>query len=101
LGGWLNHNLNWDLHAENLSKKLSKLCFAIKTLRPSVNKKVLVTLYFAYVHSSLKHVILFWGNLKDLKKNFKLQRRAIRLLDNASITSCKPQFNELKIMTLP
>jgi hypothetical protein len=30
-GVWLNHNLNWDLHAENLSKKLSTLCFAIKT----------------------------------------------------------------------
>jgi hypothetical protein len=65
LGGWLNHNLNWDRHAENLSKKLSKLYFAIKTLRSSVNKKVLGTLYFAYFHSSLKHGILFRGNLKN------------------------------------
>jgi hypothetical protein len=36
LGVWLNHKLNCDLHTENSLKKLSKLCFAIKTLRSSV-----------------------------------------------------------------
>jgi hypothetical protein len=67
-GVWLNHNLNWDLHTENLLKKLSELCFAIKTLRSSVRKNVLRTRYFAYLHSSLKYGILFWGNLKKKKK---------------------------------
>jgi len=41
LGAWINCNLNWDLRAQNLLKKLSKLCFVIKTFRPSVNKTYL------------------------------------------------------------
>jgi hypothetical protein len=102
LGAWINCNLKWDLHAENLLKKLGKLCCAVKTFRPSVNKNVLKTMYFAYFQSSLKYGILFWGNLKNLKKNFKLQKRAIRLNANVfNTTSCKPYFNELKFMALP
>jgi len=31
LGAWIKCNLNWDLHAENLLKKLGKLCCAVKT----------------------------------------------------------------------
>jgi len=41
LTAWINCNLNWDLHVQNLLKKLSKLCFAIKTFRPSVHKMYL------------------------------------------------------------
>ena len=70
LGVWLNHIFNFDnldLHAENLLKKLSKLCFVIKTLRRSVNKNVLRTMYFAYFHLSLKYGMLVWGNLKNFK----------------------------------
>ena len=65
---WLNCNLNWDLHMENLFKKLSKLCTAIITVRPSVNKNVPRTMYFSYFHLSLKYGILFWENLKKFKK---------------------------------
>jgi hypothetical protein len=100
LGAWINCNLNWDLHAENLLKKLSKHCFAIKTFRPPVNKNELGTKYFAYFQSSLKYGILFWGNLKNFKKIFKLQKRAIRLTANIFNTSCKP-YLELKFMALP
>jgi hypothetical protein len=40
-------------------------------------------------------------NDRNLKKVFKLQKRAIRLITNiSSTTSCKPYFKKLKIMTL-
>jgi hypothetical protein len=35
LGVWLDRNLNWDFHVEKLVIKLSKLCFAIKTIKSS------------------------------------------------------------------
>jgi hypothetical protein len=82
--------------------KLSKLCFTIKTIKCFVNRNIVKTMYFAYMHSSLKYGILFWGNVRNLKKIFKLQKRAIRLIGNiSSTTSCKPYFKTLKIMTLP
>jgi hypothetical protein len=87
---------------ENLMKKLHKLCLAIKTLRTSVNKNVLKTTYSAYFHSTLKYGILFWENLKNLTKIFKLRKKLIRLIASvSSTTSCKQYFKELKIMTLP
>jgi hypothetical protein len=73
LGVWLAHNLNWDFHVEKLVIKLSKLCFAIKTIKSFVNKNIVKTMYFAYMHSSLKYGILFWGNFRNPKKvlNYK------------------------------
>jgi hypothetical protein len=82
--------------------KLSKLCFAIKTMKSFVNKNMVKTIYFAYMHSSLKYGILFLGNVRNLKKVFKLQKRAIRLIANiSSTTRSKPYLKKLKIMTLP
>jgi hypothetical protein len=75
LGVWLDHNLNWDFHMEKLVIKLSKLCFAIKTIKSFINKIIVKTMYFAYMHSALKYSygILFWGNARNLKKllNYK------------------------------
>jgi hypothetical protein len=43
-----------------------------------------------------------WGNVRNRKKVFKQQKRAITLIANiSSTTSCKPYFKKLKIMTLP
>jgi len=68
LGVWLDHYLNWDCHVENLIMKLSKLGFAIKTIKSFVNENIVKTMYFAYLHSSLKYGILIWGNSSNLKK---------------------------------
>jgi len=70
LGAWLDHNLNWDCHVEILIVRLSKLFVAIKTIRSFVNKNIVKTMYFVYLHSSLKHDILFLGNTRNLKENF-------------------------------
>jgi hypothetical protein len=102
LGVWLDHNQNWDLHMGKLVIELRKLCFAIKTIKSFVNKNIVKTMYFAYMHSSLKYGILFWGKVRNLKKVFKVQKRAIRLIANiSSTTSCKPYLKKSKIVTLP
>ena len=40
LGQWPYYNLNWDCHVEKLINKLNKLFFAVKTIEPFVNKKI-------------------------------------------------------------
>jgi hypothetical protein len=71
-------------------------------MKSFVNKNIVKIMYFAYMHSSLNYGILFWGNIRNLKKVFKQQKRAIRLIANiSSTTSCKPYFKKLKFMTLP
>jgi hypothetical protein len=101
LGVWLDHNLSWDFHVENLINRLSKLCFALKTAKAFLSRNVLRTMYFAYFLSLLKYDILFWGNSRNLKKVFKLQKRAVRLIANIpSTASCMPYLRNYKIMTL-
>jgi len=86
---------------ENLISKLSKYCFAIKIIKSFANKNTVKPLYFAYLHSFQNMLFYFGENLQTLK-NFKLQKRAIRLITNIAVTTrCKPYFKKLKIMTLP
>jgi hypothetical protein len=56
---------------ENLMVKFGKFGFAIKTIRSFLNKNIVKTMYFAYLHSSLKYGILFWGNSRNLTKIFQ------------------------------
>jgi hypothetical protein len=60
---WLDHNLILDCHVGYLIVKLSKHCFAIKTIKSFVNKNIIKIMYFAYLHSSWKYGVLFWGTL--------------------------------------
>jgi len=60
---------------EYLIIKLSNLCFATKTTKSSVNKNNVKTMYFAYLHSSLKYGILFWGNSLNLKECLNYKKR--------------------------
>ena len=48
--------------------KFCKHRSAIKTIKSVVSKNILKTMYFAYLQSSLKYGILFWGNTRNLKK---------------------------------
>jgi hypothetical protein len=68
LGVWLVHYLSWNYHVENLVMKLSKLCFAVKTVTSFYYKNVVKTMYFSYLLSSLKYDILIKGNSSNLKK---------------------------------
>jgi hypothetical protein len=36
-------------------------------------------MYFAYMHPSLKYGILFWENVRNLKKVFKLQEKGNKI----------------------
>jgi hypothetical protein len=61
-GVWLDHNFKWNCPLENFIVKLSKFGFTIKMIKSFVNKNIVKTMYFAYLYSSLKYGILFWGN---------------------------------------
>jgi hypothetical protein len=50
---WLDQNLSWDFHVENVIIKLSKM-FCTQNSQITIK-----TMYFAYFHSLLKYGILF------------------------------------------
>lgn len=102
LGVYLDDKLTWQIHIENLSKKLSKNIFILRNLANEVGKNALKNAYFALCHSLLSYAVLAWGQASNLARIFALQRRAIRIISGLNYRDdCREKFRNLKILTLP
>ena len=94
--------LSWKDHMAELSTKLSKACYAIRTIKPFMTFNVLRTVYFSYFHSLLSYGIIFWGNSHLTANIFKIQKRIIRITTNKGKRySCRQLFKTLQILTVP
>jgi hypothetical protein len=97
----LDHTLCWRLHITRIGNKLRSACYSFRLLKPTLTPQYLKTIYFAYFHSIMSYVIIFWGNSVDKDDIFKLQQRAIRTMTNCSNrTSCRGLLKELGILPL-
>lgn len=102
LGVWLDETLKWFTHIQELSKRLSKMCFALLIVRRIARLDTTRVLYFAYFHSIMKYGIIFWGNAPHVQLIFKIQKRAIRtIMQVPKRTSCRQLFKDLGILPLP
>jgi hypothetical protein len=102
LGVWLDENLKWSAHIQQLSNRLCKICYALRVIRKVSDLETVRTLYYAYFHSMLVYGLIFWGNSGSAKEIFKLQKRAIRIMMQIpKIVSCKQYFKSLHILPLP
>jgi hypothetical protein len=46
--------------------------------------------YFSYFHSVIKYGIIFWGNLANISRVFKLQKKVIRIISGVGCRdSCR------------
>jgi hypothetical protein len=110
LGLILSNTLNWGSHINNLAPQIASACFLIKRIMQIASLKIALTVYYAYIQSKLQYGIVLWGNSKETKRLFILQKRALRYMARASTDptaefyykdSCKPLFKRFKIMTIP
>lgn len=101
LGIYLENNLEWEAHIDNLCKKLSPVCYALYRLRELSNKTIMKSYYYAQFYARIKYVIIFWGCSHHSIRVFRLQKKAIRSISGVSCLSpCKELFKELKLLTL-
>ena len=61
LGVTLNKRLSWDIHIDNLCKKLKPKVGIISRLRHILNKNLLNTLYKTIIHPHTDYAITLWG----------------------------------------
>lgn len=102
LGLNVDNKLAWNNQIEIVCKKLNKYSYALYNLRKVVNVSTVLTAYHAYVTSTLRYGIIFWGNATRWAMAFKAQKKCIRSLCGLRKTdSCKSHFKNLKILTLP
>lgn len=58
--------------------------------------------YHAYVTSTIKYGLIFWGNSTNKDDAFKAQKKCVRAMCGLRpIDSCKDHFRNLAILTLP
>jgi hypothetical protein len=71
-------------------------------LRTHVNEKSALKAYHGYIVYNLRYGIVLWGNSVDLNRAFISQKQCVRAICNvAPMTSCKPLFKKLKLLSLP
>jgi hypothetical protein len=102
LGIFIDKALTWKTHIDSICKRLNQYSYALSKLSKIVNKNTVLTAYHAFVTSTLRYGIIFWGNSTDRERAFKAQKKCVRAMCNICIpNSCQPHFIELKIHTLP
>ena len=105
LGLTIDTNLTWMCHVSELTTRLNKACYAIRSIRPFMSLDVLRSTYFSYAHSIISYGIIFWGNSSHGEEIFKVQKRIIRIImnfsKNASCWQPFKEFKELNILPVP
>jgi hypothetical protein len=102
LGIHITNTLSWKIHINQLIPKLSSACYAIRAIKPYVELKTLLMVYYAYFHSVMCYGIIFWGNSSYAINVFRVQKRAIRvMLGIGSRDSCRKSFVALGILPFP
>ena len=100
LGIFIDENLNWKIHINEISTKPVKDNPMLSKLRHFVNKDILLSVYYGIFHSHLAYLCLVWGQAKfSLNRITLLQKRAIRILHSAAYRDhTSPLFHRYKVL---
>ena len=101
LGVTMNNTLYWNNHIELTIKKLSKTCYIIRKAKAHMSVSSLKVIYHAFFHSVLSYGIIFWGNTLYSSKIFRIQKKAIRIMEGCqNRVSCRNLFKKFEILPL-
>lgn len=103
LGLYIDTKLTWQVHINEIKKKLLSICGSLRNLVRCIPHKLRYTLYNALVKPHLTYLIEIWGNASNTKISEIqiLQNKIIKLLFNYHyLTSTKKIYNETNIMNI-
>ena len=103
LGLFIDENLSWDDHVNNVIRKTSSGIFALRQMSKLCNTAALKTIYYANIHSHISYGISIYGatTKKNLDKILLQQKRALRIMFNLKRRdSVKHLFAEHGIFTV-
>jgi len=99
--GLIDSTLSWKDHVTELTPKLNKACYVIRTLTSLRSPEVLRMVYLSCFHSIMSYSII-WGNSHHSINIFKIQKIIIRIVTNSNRRdTSRPLFNQLRILPLP
>jgi len=77
LGLTIDTTLTWKHLISELTTRLNKVCYAIRSIKPFMSLDVLRSIYFSYAHSIIYYGIIFWANSSHSEEIFKVWKRII------------------------
>ena len=90
LGLHVCSDITWNLHINEMSKKISRIIGILKKLQLVIPKNIRLTIYNTLILSHIYYCLLVWG-LKS-GKILQLQRKAIRAVSCAGYISHSEPF---------
>ena len=101
VGIMIDEFLSWDYHINHVANKISSSIFALKQVKNILPMKIKKLLYNAMVKPHLEYGLLVWGQSKQLTRVEKLQKKALRLVSNASYNAhTEPIFGNQKLLKI-
>ena len=102
MGVTFDNFLSFDLHINNF-KKLSRSVGILAQLKPCLNTKALLSLYYAIFDSLLKYGLITWSSTFKtyLKKLSTLQNKAVKIVGGDNYCDrAGPFYFKLRILKL-
>ena len=103
LGLILDENITWKSHIRNICKTCSRNIGVLNKLKHILPKPSLYQLYCTLILPYLNYGIILWGdaNKEHITRLFKLQKRAIRIINNSSyLCHTKPLFEKCNTLNV-
>lgn len=103
LGITLDSHLRWDLHTENINKKIRSLLYSFYKLKNILDTKTLLLIYEALVESVIRYGLIVWGgiNKTHLQTLSQTQKKLLKIILKKEITySSDKLFRDNKIFRI-
>jgi hypothetical protein len=104
LGVLLDPNLNFRLHIQTISAKISNSLYHLRAAKNILSHKALTTLYYSLIHSHLIYAIQVWTCTSNniIKELVTKQKLALRIIHNSSYNAhTESLFKTSAILPLP
>jgi len=62
LGTYIGSTLNFKIHIEQITHKLSAACYAMRSVKPGMSQETMMMVYYAYFYSIMSCGLICWGN---------------------------------------
>lgn len=103
LGIELDSNITFSKHLLNLSRKLNLCLIMMRAIRPYLDEKTMVNIYYTFFYPHLIYGIEFWGHSSNtsLKHIQTLQNKALRIISKKKPReNIQSKYLDLKIMNI-
>ena len=82
LGVWIDQNLKWEKHVNNLVLKLKRNHHLLRTSKNLLNTHAKKIIYFSHVQSHVTYCLSVWGNMLNQSQLVRIDKVLLDCISN-------------------